>query len=76
MKDTERQGHMQRDKQAPCREPDVRLDPGTPRSCPEPKPDAQPLSHPGVPKHLLNRCMDGQRQKVSESAELRTCKAW
>ena len=27
------------------------LDPGTPGSCPEPKEDAQPLSHPGGP-HL------------------------
>ena len=24
------------------------LDPGTPGSCPEPKADAQPLSHPGI----------------------------
>ena len=45
----ERQRHRQREKQAPCREPDVGLDPRTPRSCPEPKADAQPLSHPGVP---------------------------
>ena len=28
------------------------LDPRTPGSCPEPKADAQPLSHPGAP-HLL-----------------------
>ena len=27
----------------------VELDPGTPGSCPKPKTDAQPLSHPGVP---------------------------
>ena len=32
-----------------AREPDVGLDSGTPGSCPEPKADAQPLSHPGVP---------------------------
>ena len=31
----------QREKQAPCREPDAGLDPGTPGSCPEPKADAQ-----------------------------------
>ena len=50
MRNTERekQRHRQREKQAPCREPDVGLDPGTPGSCSEPKPDAQPLSHPGV----------------------------
>ena len=50
MQDTERkrQRHRQREKQAPCRKPDVGLDPGTPGSHPEPKADAQPLSYPGV----------------------------
>ena len=47
MIDTEREGGWgqrqgQRDKQAPCREPDVGLDPRTPRS------------HPGL-KAALNR---------------------
>ena len=39
MRDTERerQRHSQREEQAPCREPDVGLDPGSPRSCPGPK---------------------------------------
>ena len=46
----ERQRHKRREKQAPCREPNVGLDPRTPGSHPEPKADAQPLSHPGVPK--------------------------
>ena len=45
----ERQRHRQREKQALCREPDAGLDPGTPGSHPEPKGDAQPLSHPGTP---------------------------
>ena len=36
---------MQREKQAPCREPDVGLDPGTLGSQPEPQAGAQPLSH-------------------------------
>ena len=36
------------EKQAPCRELDVGLDPRTPGSQPEPKADAQPLSHPGA----------------------------
>ena len=45
----ERQRHRQREKQGPCREPDVGLDPGTLGSHPEPKADAQPLSHPGAP---------------------------
>ena len=31
------------------REPDVGFDPRSPGSRPEPKADAQPLSHPGVP---------------------------
>ena len=45
----ERKRHRQREKQAPCREPDVGLDPGTPGSQPEPMADGQPLSHPGFP---------------------------
>ena len=45
----ERQRHRQREKQAPCREPDAGLNPRTPGSRPEPKADAQPLSHPGAP---------------------------
>ena len=51
MRDTERerQRHRQREKQAPLKEPDVELDPRTPGSCPEPKADAHPLSHPGDP---------------------------
>ena len=54
MRDTERrQKHRQKDKQSPCREPNVGLDPGTPGSCPEPKADAQPLSHSGIPRGLL-----------------------
>ena len=48
------QRHRQREKQAPHREPSVGLDLRTPGSLPEPKADAQPLSHPGVPySHLL-----------------------
>ena len=53
MRDTQRkrQRHRQREKQAPCREPDAGLDPRTLGSWPEPKADAQPLSHP-VPLNL------------------------
>ena len=36
-------------KQAPCREPNGGLDPGTPGSHPELKADTQALSHPGIP---------------------------
>ena len=42
----ERQGHRQREKQAPHRELDVELDPSTQRSGPEPKVDTQLLSVP------------------------------
>ena len=44
----ERQRHRQREKQAPCREPDVGLNPRTWGSHPEQKADTQPLSHPEV----------------------------
>ena len=44
----ERQRHRQREKQAPCREPDVGLHLRILGSCPGPQADAQPLSHPGV----------------------------
>ena len=47
-RERERQRHRQREKQAPCREPNVGLDPVTLGSCPEPKADAEPLSHPGA----------------------------
>ena len=49
---TQRQRSRQREKQSLCGEPDVGLNPSTPGSLPEPKTDAQPLSHPGAPKHL------------------------
>ena len=56
MRYTEREArHWQREKQAPCGEPDVELDPRIPGSCSEPKADAQPLSHPGVPGVVLTK---------------------
>ena len=48
MRDTKKQIHRQKEKQAPCGEPDVGLHPGTLQSRPELKADAQPLSHPGI----------------------------
>ena len=50
MRHRERQRHRQREKQAPCREPDAELNPRTLGSRPEPKADAQPLSHLGIPE--------------------------
>ena len=46
------------EKQASGGEPDARLNPRTPRSRPEPKAYAQPLSHPGapLPNNLLDFC--------------------
>ena len=50
----ERQRRRQKEKQAPCEEPNMGLDSRTPGSRPEPKADAQPLSHPGVPSPFWN----------------------
>ena len=49
----ERGRDRQREKQAPRKEPDVGLNPGTLGSRPEPKADAQPLSHPGISPYCL-----------------------
>ena len=43
------QRHRQREKQAPCKKPDMGLDPGTPGSHPGLKAGTQLLSHPGIP---------------------------
>ena len=43
-----------REKQAPCREPDVGLDPRSPGSCPGQKAGAKPLSHPGIPTFIVS----------------------
>ena len=50
----DRPRHRQREKQAPCREPDVGLNPKTLGSHPEPKADAQPLSHPDIPRKNIS----------------------
>ena len=56
----ERQRERQREKQASCEEPDAGLDPNTPGSLPEPKADAQTLSHSGALYYVfffLNKCI-------------------
>ena len=60
MRDTERekQKHRQKEKQAPWREPDVRLAPGTPGSHPGPKAGVKPLSHIGIPRSPFSICYD------------------
>ena len=59
----ERQRHTQKEKQAPRGEPDVGLDPRTLRSRSEPKADAQPLSHQGVPKNLCFKIISNSTRK-------------
>ena len=46
------------EKQAPCREPNMGLDPGTLGSHPESKTDTQLLSHPGIPSFYLKKKKD------------------
>ena len=62
MRDTERERMREREreaetqaegKQAPCREPDVGLDPGTSGSHPGLKAGAKSLSHPGIPQNVF-----------------------
>ena len=53
IRERKRQRHMQREKQAPCWEPDVGPDPRTPGSGPGPKAGAKPLSHPRIPDHTI-----------------------
>ena len=54
MRDIQREAETRaEEKQAPCGELDVGLDPRTPRSCPELKADVQPLSHPGAPTVVI-----------------------
>ena len=47
-----REREKEREKQVPCREPDVGLDPWTAGSRPGPKAVAQQLSHPDVSNFL------------------------
>ena len=60
----EMQRHRQREKQAPCREPDVGLDPRTPGSRPESKEDAQSLSHAGAPTSFCFNLKSSVKVKV------------
>ena len=53
MRHTQRDRDRQKEKQAPCRESDVGLHPGTPGSRPGLKAATQPLSHPGIPVDVV-----------------------
>ena len=72
MRETQRNRDRQREKQAPCREPDVRLDPRSPVSHPEPKSDTQPLSHSGVLGTRLTWWELPKEQKQKLSAFLKS----
>ena len=54
MRDTERQRHRQKEKQAPRREPDAGLDSRSPGSGLGLKANTQPLSHPAIPAPKLS----------------------
>ena len=49
----ERERGKDTEKEAPCGEPNMGLDPTTPGSHPGPKAGAKPLSHPGVPEIMF-----------------------
>ena len=55
MRDRERSGHWQREKQAHFGKPEGGLDPRILGSQLEPKADAQPLSHPGALKLFFKK---------------------
>ena len=68
-----------KEKQAPCRKPDVGLDPRAPGSCPGPKTGTKSLSHPGIPKDFFilekeRMCLwgEGQRETNKELQALPT----
>ena len=72
MRDIQRE--REAETQAPCREPDVRVNPGTPGSSPESKAEAQLLSHPGVPTlHFLRQFYSGKKSNIQWSVQLLTC---
>ena len=51
MRDTQTEAEAQAEGEAGSMQgADAGLDPRTPGSCPMPKADAQPLTHPGAPK--------------------------
>ena len=58
MRQRERGRDRQREKQAPCRKPDMGLDPRSPGSHPGLKGSAKPLSHQDCPQALYFLVMD------------------
>ena len=72
MRERERQGRRQREKQAPCREPDVRPDPRTLGSHPGLKAGAKLRSHPGIPKDhwLITKMIEVVRMEVTKFSKI------
>ena len=72
MRDTEkeRERHRQREKQVPCREPDVGLDPGS-RITPWAEGGVKPLNHPGCPELSLLEEMQFTRKVKYEKSDSR-----
>ena len=67
------QRHKQREKQAPCREPDAGLYPGTLGSHTEPKAEAQLLSNLGTTMQAFNTnlsCLIKIKQNLIIAAEM------
>ena len=73
---TERQRHRQREKQAPCREPNMGLDPRTPGTCPGLKAGAQLLSYPGVPSYVILKRIEIASTHLTKPWMLFTCVVW
>ena len=69
MRQGERQRHRQKERQAPCGEPDVGLDPKTLGSLAEPKAEAQPLSHSRCPEICIFNKLPGQYCKWSMGSD-------
>ena len=61
----------EREKQAPRREPNVGLDPGTPGSCPGLKAGAKPLSHPGIPRWKSSFVIHAYKERGREKTNCR-----
>ena len=59
----ERQRQRQGEKQAPCREPDMGINPRTSGSHSELKTDTQPLSHPGALDDSISK-LEERREQV------------
>ena len=63
-RERESQRYRQREKQAPCRKPDMGLDPGTPGSRLEPKADRCSTAEP--PRHPVNIIFMSILQMIKE----------